>query len=244
MHCAAIGHPIVGDQTYGSSPKWLKDYGIDRPLLHAERVELEHPVSHKKIHFEAPWPADMKRALKLFRGPVKAAVIAAVLMLGAASVRADDSASSAPAKPVAAHSSNGTAGRPTGPQTSNSIKSLKKEMASLHDQFKSLIEEVSALQDRVTGIQSSMDELDASRRLHDLEKAISDLNGKAVNGSNVAEETKSQVLDLSHKLKAQQDLLDQLRDQADHLQELIEAKTHAEDGATPQAPPSSPSTKP
>ena len=28
VHCAAIGHPIVGDRTYGASPRWLRDFGI------------------------------------------------------------------------------------------------------------------------------------------------------------------------------------------------------------------------
>ena len=104
----------------------------------------------------------------------------------------------------------------------------------MRTQFKSLIEEVSALQDRVTGIQSSLDELSASRRLRDLEKAISDLNGKSVSTSNATEESKTQVLDLIRKVKAQQDVLDQLRDQIDHLQrELIQAKAHED--VTPPA---------
>ncbi len=128
----------------------------------------------------------------------------------------EDSAASVKHKSTAASASS-----------ASSTKALKKEMASIREQFKSMIEEVSALQDRVTSIQSSLDALGASGRLHDLEKAISDLNGKSVNTANVTEESKSQVLDLTRKVKAQQDVLDQLRDQIDRLQrEVIQAKSH------------------
>src|SRR5436305_637088 len=61
VHCAAIGHPIVGDTTYGSSSRWANDFGIHRPLLHAEGLVFQHPVSRKKMTVEAPWPADMKK---------------------------------------------------------------------------------------------------------------------------------------------------------------------------------------
>ena len=80
VHCAAIGHPIVGDRTYGSSPRWSRDYGINRPLLHAGRLEIQHPVTHKKAVFEAPWPADMKQALALFRQASK--MVFSCLLLG------------------------------------------------------------------------------------------------------------------------------------------------------------------
>jgi len=233
VHCAAIGHPIVGDRTYGAQAKWSKVFGITRPLLHAERLELQHPTTRKKISFEAPWPADMKKALAAFRRSFKILVLGVVLSAGVHVVHADDSDSSAatPPKPKPTHTSQATTA-----SSSSSTKALKREMASLKEQFKSLIVEVSALQDRVTAIQSSLDELGASRRLGDLEKAISDLNGKAVSTSNVSEETKSAMLDLSRKVKDQQDLLDQMRDQMDRVQQqLIQAKAHE---ATP--PPAAP----
>jgi len=242
VHCAAIGHPIVGDSAYGANPKWSVEHGINRPLLHAERLEFEHPLTHKKIHFEAPWPQDMKKALTLFRHSMKGVLLAASIFITALSVYADESesAGAAAGKPNTTRVS--TSGRASGSQVSSSVKKLKSEMASLHDQFKSLIEEVSALQDRVSGIQSSLDELNAPSRLHDLEKAISDLNGKAVANSNVSEETKSQVLDLSNKVKTQQNVLDQLRDQVDRLQrDLIAVKAHSEEAAP--APPATEATK-
>jgi len=227
VHCAAIGHPIVGDSTYGSHARWAKDFGIHRPLLHAERLELQHPTSGKKVHFEAPWPQDMKKALQLFRRSFKSLLLMVCLSAGVKPLRADtpDAKTATPVKHRTSASSD----------LASSTKSIKREMTSLKEQFKALIEEVSALQDRVTSIQSSLDELSASRRLRDLEKAISDLNGKAVNTSNVTEDTKSQVLDLTRKVKAQQDLLDQLRDQVDRLQrQLIQKQAHEE--PTPPVP--------
>jgi len=234
VHCAAIGFPIVGDRTYGSSTRWQKDFGINRPLLHAERLELHHPVTHKKIHFEAPWPKDMKAALTLFRKSMKMVfVLTALSVMTSVNWAADDTPATAKPKPTHSTSSSGSSG-----QLSSSVKTLKKEVASLHDQFKALIEEVSAVQDRVTTLQSSFDNLGADRRLHDLEKALSDVNGKTSSASNVAEESKSQMLDISRKLKSQQDSLDQLRDQIDHLQqELIQLKAHQEEAPAPPTPP-------
>ncbi len=232
VHCAAIGHPIVGDRTYGSKAKWAEDYGILRPLLHARRIEVTHPVTGKRVTFEAPWPADMKKALTMFRRSVKAALVAAALLGGLVSARAEDSGKASASSSTKRKSTSTSSTSSTTPAPST--KSLRHEMTSLHEQFKSLIVEVSALQDRVSAIQSSMDEL-GNHRLRDLEKALSDLNGKAVGSSNVTEETKSQVLDLSRKLKEHQEALDQLRDQVDRLQhELIEAKAREE--APPPAP--------
>ena len=126
-----------------------RNYGITRPLLHAERLEIQHPVTRRKTVFEAPWPADMKQAQALFRRSFKAALLALCLAGSAMPTHADDAAPVAKAK--ATHTSQSR----TGGQLSASVKTLKSDMASLHSQFKALIEEVSALQDRVTGIQSA-----------------------------------------------------------------------------------------
>ena len=75
VHCAAIGHPIVGDRTYGAKAKWAEQYGIERPLLHARSIELEHPDTGDRVQFGAPWPADMKRALEQFRRAGKVALL-------------------------------------------------------------------------------------------------------------------------------------------------------------------------
>jgi 23S rRNA pseudouridine1911/1915/1917 synthase len=60
VHCAAWGHPIIGDIVYGSKSKV-----IARQALHA--AELEFDFSGKHYHFSAPLPDDMAHALEALR---------------------------------------------------------------------------------------------------------------------------------------------------------------------------------
>lgn len=56
LHCAASGHPIIGDNLYGiSSPM------IQRHALHATKLSLRHPLSSDKIQIVAPLPEDIKK---------------------------------------------------------------------------------------------------------------------------------------------------------------------------------------
>jgi 23S rRNA pseudouridine1911/1915/1917 synthase len=227
VHCAAMGHPIIGDRTYGARNEWSEKYGIDRPMLHAERLEFYHPSQRRKMSVEAPWPADMKQARALFRKTMKVLVVVISLWTMSLTVKAESAStgSSGPSKRKTPHSTSGGSSS----SSSSAVRAMKKEMASIREQFKSLIEEVSALQDRVTSIQAALDELGASKRLRDLEKAVSDVNGKVTNASNTAEEAKSQSLDLGRKLKTQQETLEQLRDQLGRLQrELNDTKARQE----------------
>ncbi len=60
--------PIYGDDVYGLSDwnkRLAKDQKIQRPLLHAFRLEIEHPVHKKKMVFRAPMADDM---MKVARG--------------------------------------------------------------------------------------------------------------------------------------------------------------------------------
>jgi len=74
VHLAELGHPIVGDPTYGRrqlkaselSPALtaiLKETPFQ--LLHAWRLSFVHPVSGKEISFEAPMRAEMEAFQKL-----------------------------------------------------------------------------------------------------------------------------------------------------------------------------------
>ena len=60
VHMASIGHPVVGDRKYGngneSSP-------IDRLCLHARVLEFIHPMTEKKVRFEAPMPKEFTRVV-------------------------------------------------------------------------------------------------------------------------------------------------------------------------------------
>jgi 23S rRNA pseudouridine1911/1915/1917 synthase len=59
-HFAAIGHPLVGDPTYGSG----ETYGLSRQFLHAHRLSFTHPVSGERLEFRSELPADLEEALK------------------------------------------------------------------------------------------------------------------------------------------------------------------------------------
>jgi 23S rRNA pseudouridine1911/1915/1917 synthase len=61
VHLSHIGHPIVGDEVYGS--KKAKNLAA-RPLLHAYRIAFTHPVLGVPMTIEAPVPADLEEFLK------------------------------------------------------------------------------------------------------------------------------------------------------------------------------------
>ncbi|MEP2736961.1 MAG: RluA family pseudouridine synthase [Erythrobacter sp.] len=64
VHCASIGHPLLGDQTYGPGPKVLrsvlKELRFARQALHAASLGFNHPVSGDFISFSAELPGDMQ----------------------------------------------------------------------------------------------------------------------------------------------------------------------------------------
>ena len=72
VHLSAIGHPIVGDATYGGvrtrvaadlRPVLL----LKRPFLHAARLQFAHPADGRRMSFEAPLPDDLREVLDAIR---------------------------------------------------------------------------------------------------------------------------------------------------------------------------------
>lgn len=61
VHMAAIGHPVVGDRTYGAS---RRDIAAPRTFLHASSVGFTHPDSGERMTVEAPLPADLSAVLE------------------------------------------------------------------------------------------------------------------------------------------------------------------------------------
>ncbi|MDR1458397.1 MAG: RluA family pseudouridine synthase [Puniceicoccales bacterium] len=57
VHLSHIGHPILGDRTYGLEPK-SNSIECERVMLHAMNLELIHPVSHEKMIFFSDFPDD------------------------------------------------------------------------------------------------------------------------------------------------------------------------------------------
>ena len=64
VHLNAIGHPVVGDDTYGGGGgRRLLDLPPRRHFLHAAWLQFRHPVSGKEIDIRSPLPEDLRRAL-------------------------------------------------------------------------------------------------------------------------------------------------------------------------------------
>ncbi|MBY6218583.1 RluA family pseudouridine synthase [Qipengyuania aquimaris] len=67
VHCASIGHALLGDPTYGRTPKplrtLLESLDFRRQALHAARLGFIHPISGEGLHFCAELPADMRELI-------------------------------------------------------------------------------------------------------------------------------------------------------------------------------------
>lgn len=79
-HMKHIGHPLFNDAAYGgdqilkgttfSKYKQFVDNCfalMPRQALHALVLGFEHPTTHKQMHFESPFPADMKAVIEKWR---------------------------------------------------------------------------------------------------------------------------------------------------------------------------------
>ena len=58
VHFASVGHPIVGDATYGA-----KSELVGRQFLHAQRLSFKLPSTGKTAEFTSPLPPDLQSAL-------------------------------------------------------------------------------------------------------------------------------------------------------------------------------------
>jgi len=70
VHMASIGHPLIGDQTYGKPGKHrevLKRLDFHRQALHAARLGFIHPVTSEAISFESEMPHDMQTLFTALR---------------------------------------------------------------------------------------------------------------------------------------------------------------------------------
>lgn len=67
VHCASIGHALLGDPLYGRPPKGLRPVldrlGFARQALHAAELGFIHPVRHEALRFASPLPADMRELI-------------------------------------------------------------------------------------------------------------------------------------------------------------------------------------
>lgn len=68
VHMANIGHPVLGDKTYGveSENAWAqKHFWLERQFLHAWKLQLV--LDEKEYNFLAPLKADIEKVLKIIR---------------------------------------------------------------------------------------------------------------------------------------------------------------------------------
>jgi 23S rRNA pseudouridine1911/1915/1917 synthase len=70
---AHIGHPAVGDTTYGAGrEKTIRDtrvrreiLGMGRHFLHSAELSFKHPRSGDLLHFKADLPSELRDFLSL-----------------------------------------------------------------------------------------------------------------------------------------------------------------------------------
>ncbi len=79
VHLAHIGHPIVGDETYGAGWSrgmsgavrgWARELEAmaDRQFLHARRLAFRHPSTGELLDLRIPLPPDLERIIEWAHG--------------------------------------------------------------------------------------------------------------------------------------------------------------------------------
>ncbi len=71
VHCASIGHALIGDPAYGRIPKALRpvieELGFVRQALHAAELGFVHPVSGEMLTLSSDLPCDMQELIDQLR---------------------------------------------------------------------------------------------------------------------------------------------------------------------------------
>ena len=66
VHCAAMGHPILGDGKYGGKAAFLANRDLAHQLhLHAREIAIPHPQDGTTLRVVAPLPAHMESAWRI-----------------------------------------------------------------------------------------------------------------------------------------------------------------------------------
>jgi len=66
VHMSCIGHPVLGDATYGRK-RTIDGIRIPRQMLHADTLGFIHPITGEFLEFTSPMPPDMKYVLDNLR---------------------------------------------------------------------------------------------------------------------------------------------------------------------------------
>lgn len=69
VHLASIGHPVVGDDTYGGGGgRRLAGLPPQRHFLHAAWLAFRHPLSGAEMEFRSPLPPDLAESMARLAG--------------------------------------------------------------------------------------------------------------------------------------------------------------------------------
>jgi 23S rRNA pseudouridine1911/1915/1917 synthase len=85
VHLDSIGHPLVGDKLYGRTdgeflafiahvkaggdPAFPGQMEVSRHLLHAGKLSFDHPITGKRVSFEAALPSDIRGYIEAHSTP-------------------------------------------------------------------------------------------------------------------------------------------------------------------------------
>nr|WP_320132429.1 RluA family pseudouridine synthase [uncultured Holophaga sp.] len=68
VHLNHLGAPIIGDPLYGGPTQWQdldkRPFTCGHPLLHAHRLEIDHPGDGRRIAVQAPLPETFRQLLE------------------------------------------------------------------------------------------------------------------------------------------------------------------------------------
>ena len=81
VHCSFVGHPVVGDPTYGGTKRAIPSTynkidqhelmllidALQGQALHAFALSFDHPMTGERLSFDAPLPADFSTLLDWLR---------------------------------------------------------------------------------------------------------------------------------------------------------------------------------
>jgi len=69
VHLSHLGHPVLGDSTYGGRSELAAGLGLNRPFLHAVRLAWPHPSDGRRVEVADDLPADLVAALRAAKVP-------------------------------------------------------------------------------------------------------------------------------------------------------------------------------
>jgi len=70
VHMTSLGHPVVGDRTYGRS-QGKQPIASEGLALHAVTLAFLHPISQKRLEFTAAFPLRLERLLSQLRTMIR-----------------------------------------------------------------------------------------------------------------------------------------------------------------------------